>query len=146
MVLNVDLAPTLLDVADIPTPSNWHGRSMLPLMTGGTTSWRDAFLYEYFEYPAQHCVRKNRGARTRRWKLIHFWEQPEEWELYDLRNDPDETQNLASSGRHARILRAMRARLQQLRRESGDMDPVGPPPVAKPCGNGVNTFYTLPST
>jgi len=145
MALNIDVAPTLLDLAGIPTPQWMQGKSFAPILTGATIPWRDAFLYEYYEYPAEHCVRKNRGVRTSRWKLIHFWEQPEEWELYDLRNDPDETQNLASSGRHARILREMRARLQQLRRESGDTDPIGPPPVAKPCGNGVNTFYTPPS-
>jgi arylsulfatase A-like enzyme len=137
MVLNVDLAPTLLNVASIPAPSNWHGRSMLPLMTGGTTagttSWRDAFLYEYFEYPAQHCVRKNRGVRTRRWKLIHFWEQPEEWELYDLQNDPDEVRNLAGDQKHATVVSMMKERLQRVRDEVGDRDPPGPAPIAQPC-------------
>ena len=146
MALNIDVAPTLLDLAGIPVPQWMHGRSFAPILGGAVIPWRDAFLYEYYEYPAEHCVRKNRGVRTSRWKLIHFWEQPEEWELYDLRSDPDETQNLASSARHAPTLREMRARLQQLRRESGDSDPGGPVPVAKPCGNGVNTFYTRPSS
>jgi arylsulfatase A-like enzyme len=133
MVLNVDLAPTLLNAADIPMPSNWHGRSMLPLMTGGATSWRNAFLYEYFEYPAQHCVRKNRGVRTKQWKLIHFWEQPQEWELYDLQNDPDELCNLAGSQDHATVLSMMKERLQRVRDEVGDRDPPGPVPIAQPC-------------
>ena len=133
MVLNVDLAPTLLDVAGVPTPSNLPGSSMLPLMTGGTTSWRDAFLHEYFEYPAQHCVGMNRGVRTKRWKLIHFWQQPEEWELYDLQNDPDELRNLAGDPEHAPLMRKMKAQLQRVRDEVGDRDPPGPAPIAPPC-------------
>jgi arylsulfatase A-like enzyme len=145
LTLNIDVAPTLLDLAGLQAPSWMQGKSFAPILSGATIPWRDAFLYEYYEFPAEHCARKNRGVRTRRWKLIHFWEQPEEWELYDLQTDPDETQNLASSPGHAQIVREMRARLLKLRRESNDTDPVGPPPVAKPCGNGVNTFYVRPT-
>jgi arylsulfatase A-like enzyme len=109
---------------------------MLPLMTGGTTSWRDAFLYEFFEYPAQHCVRKNRGVRTKRWKLIHFWEQPEEWELYDLQNDPDELRNLAGDQKYATVVSLMKKQLQRVRDEVGDRDPPGPIPIAQSCDDG----------
>ena len=66
MVLNVDLAPTLLELAAVPVPAGLHGRSLVPLLEGRDAPWRDAFLYEYYEYPAEHCVRKNRGVRTRR--------------------------------------------------------------------------------
>jgi arylsulfatase A-like enzyme len=144
LVLNIDVAPTLLELAGVPVPGWMHGRSLAPLLMGEAPPWRDAFLYEYYEYPAEHCVRKNRGVRTSRWKLIHFWEQPEEWELYDLSEDPDETRNLAGDRRHAAVLREMRARLEAVRREVGDVDPPGPPPVAAPCGNGVNTGYGPP--
>jgi arylsulfatase A-like enzyme len=78
-------------------------------------------------------VRKNRGVRTDRWKLIHFWEQPQEWELYDLKNDPDETNNLAHRPEHAERVRQLQATLAELRREVGDVDPPGPPPTAGPC-------------
>jgi arylsulfatase A-like enzyme len=145
MVLNIDVAPTLLELAGLPVPGWMHGKSFAPLLFGASVPWRDAFFYEYYEYPAEHCVRKNRGVRTRRWKLIHFWEQPEEWELYDLQNDPDEMRNLAASRSHASIVRDLRQRLTALRRETGDTDAAGPPPIAKPCGNGVNTFYVRPS-
>lgn len=144
MVLNIDVAPTLLEAAGVPVPSWMHGRSMVPLLEQKTTGWRDAILYEYYEYPAEHCVRKNRGIRTDRWKLIHFWEQPEEWELYDLQNDPDETNNLASVRAHAGTVADLKRRLQRLREEVGDRDPPGPAPVAEPCGNGVNTGYGPP--
>ena len=53
-----------------------------------TATSRSSTRYEYFEYPASHCVRKNRGVRTERWKLTQYWEQPEEWEMYDLEQDP----------------------------------------------------------
>lgn len=144
MVLNIDVAPTLLELAGVPVPQWMHGRSLVPLLLGEERPWRDAFLYEYYEYPAEHCVRKNRGVRTSRWKLIHFWEQPEEWELYDLSEDPDETRNLAEDRRYAGVRRELQARLEGLRHAVGDSDPPGPPPVAAPCGDGVNTGYGPP--
>jgi arylsulfatase A-like enzyme len=136
-VLNVDVAPTLLELAGVPVPAAMHGRSWVPLLEGAAGPWRDAFLYEYYEYPAVHCVRKNRGVRTSRFKLIHFWEQPEEWELYDLAADPDETTNLAGRPQHAKTVAELRGRLDQLRRELGDFDPPGPPPVAAVCTSGI---------
>lgn len=125
MVLNVDVAPTVLDAAGVDIPASMHGRSCKPLLDGDEVRWRDAFLYEFYEYPAVHCVRKHRGVRTRRWKLIHFWEQPEEVALYDLENDPHELVNLAGRREHAQRIRALRQRLQELRRETGDVDPPG---------------------
>ncbi len=144
MVLNIDVAPTLLELAGLPVPGWMHGRSLVPLLEGRSVPWRDAFLYEYYEYPAEHCVRKHRGVRTTDWKLLHFWEHPEEWELFDLRNDPGETVNLASRVRHVDTRNALRARLDALRSELGDRDPPGPVPTALPCGNGVNTGYGPP--
>ncbi len=133
LVLNIDVAPTLLELAGVPVPSGTHGRSWLPLLEGREAKWRDAFLYEYYEYPAEHCARKNRGVRTDRWKLIHFWEEPQEWELYDLKTDPDETNNLAGRPEHAGRVKKLRARLEELRREVGDFDPPGPVPSVVPC-------------
>ncbi len=137
MVLNIDIAPTLLELAGVPVPSWMHGRSWLPLLEGRESTWRDAFLYEYYEYPAVHCVRKNRGVRTDRWKLIHFWEQPEEWELYDLQNDPDEIKNLAGRPEHAERIKQLRAKMEGLRREVGDVDRPGPASPAGPCTSGI---------
>ncbi len=137
LVLNIDVAPTLLELAGVPVPSWMHGRSWLPLLEGQETQWRDAFLYEYYEYPAVHCVRKNRGVRTDRWKLIHFWEQPEEWELYDLKNDPDEINNLAARPEQTGRVKQLQAKLEELRRQVGDVDPPGPAPTAIPCTSGI---------
>ncbi|MGA7615256.1 MAG: sulfatase [Thermoanaerobaculia bacterium] len=136
MILNVDVMPTVLQFAGVPVPPRLQGRSMVPILEGADVPWRDAFLYEYYEYPAGHCVRKNRGVRTGRWKLIHFFEQPEEWELYDLKNDPDETKNLASDPKYASVRTSLIARMAELRKELGDSDPPGPPPRAQGCHEG----------
>jgi arylsulfatase A-like enzyme len=145
MVLNIDVAPTLLELAGVPIPGWMHGRSLVPLLAGeSSTPWRDAFLYEYYEYPAEHCVRKNRGIRTARWKLVHFYEQPEEWELYDLQRDPDEMNNLAGRRERAGTIRELRTKMAELRNQLGDADPPGPAPVAAACGDGVNTGYGPP--
>jgi len=133
IVLNTDIAPTLLELAGVPVPSWMQGRSWVPLLEGRETPWRDAFLYAYYEYPAVHCVRKHRGVRTQRWKLIHYWEQPEEWELYDLQNDPDETTNLADRPEQAERIHQLQAKLVELRREVGDVNLLGPPPSVVPC-------------
>jgi len=133
MVLNVDMAPTLLELAAVPAAGGFHGHSVVPLLEGRDPPWRDAFLYEYYEYPADLCVRKNRGVRTTTHKLIHFYEQPEEWELYDLVSDPDEMVNLASRRDQAPRVRELKAKLEQLRHELADVDPPGPPPVSPPC-------------
>jgi arylsulfatase A-like enzyme len=131
----------LLQLAGVPVPLGLHGRSMVPLLLGADVPWRDAFLYEYFEYPAGHCARKNRGVRTDRWKLIHFFEQPQEWELYDLRADPDETKNLAADPRHAGTMTALKNRMAELRRELGDIDPPGPASIAPRCKDGHMDGY-----
>ena len=133
MILNIDVAPTVLELAGVPVPPWMQGRSFLPLLEEKQTAWRDAFLYEYYEYPAEHCAPKNRGIRTEEWKLIHFWEQPEDWELYDLRNDPDEMNNLFRQREQQARVRELRSRMEALRRETGDIDLPGPSAGMQPC-------------
>jgi len=135
MILNIDVAPTILEIAGVLVPTWMQGRSFLPLLEVQGTNWRDAFLYEFYEYPAEHCARKHRGVRTERWKLIHFWEQPEEWELYDLETDPDEMRNLFGQRAQETRVRDLRHRLDALRRETGDFDPPGPAGTVAPCIN-----------
>lgn len=137
MALNIDIAPTLLDLCAAGEVPAMQGRSLRPLLRGGDAPWREDFLYEYFEYPAGHCVRKHRGLRTARWKLIHFFEQPQEWELYDLQADPQERTNLIDAPAQADTVAALRARLAELRHELGDADPPGPAPVAAGCRDGA---------
>ena len=99
-----------------------HGRRLVPLWTATDTPWRDDWLYEYYEYPGAHSVRKHRGVRTTRSKYIHYYESPEEFELYDLERDPGELANLADDPAHAELRARLAARLVELRRETGDPD------------------------
>jgi arylsulfatase A-like enzyme len=137
MVLNIDVAPTVLDLCGAGSDPQMQGRSLYPLLRGHDSPWREDFLYEYFEYPAGHCARKNRGLRTTRWKLIEFYEQPQEWELYDLQADPGENHNLIDDAAHAATLATLRARLVEVRRDLGDVDPPGPAPMAAGCHDGA---------
>jgi arylsulfatase A-like enzyme len=120
MALNLDLAPTLLDLAGAPRPAHFQGHSLMPLLADPATAWRSDWLYEYYEYPGNEQVRPCRGVRTERYKYIHYFTSPEEFELYDLGNDRDEMRNLYGDPAHAELTRQLAARLEELRRESGD--------------------------
>ncbi|MGB2844765.1 MAG: sulfatase, partial [Candidatus Aminicenantaceae bacterium] len=122
MVLNVDFAPTILALAGAPIPETMDGENFKPLLRGKETLWREDFLYEYYEYPAVHMVRKNRGVRTERWKYIHYFEEPQEFELFDLQNDPHEMHNLINDPAYKDILERLKARMIALRKELKDPD------------------------
>ena len=120
MVLNLDLAPTLLDLVGAPPRTQFQGRSLMQLLADANTPWRRDWLYEYYEYPGAEQVRPCRGVRTERYKYIHYFTAPEEFELYDLKSDPDELHNLYGDARYAGLSRELAARLEELRRETGD--------------------------
>ncbi len=120
MALNLDIAPTLLDLAGVPIPAKMQGRSLVKLAKHEETNWRKDWLYEYYEYPASQRVRPNRGVRTERYKYIHYYLAPEEFELYDLASDPGELRNLYGDPQHAALVKEMAARMVELRRETGD--------------------------
>ncbi len=121
MVLNVDVAPTLLEAAGLPVPAQVQGKSFLGLAQGrAEPAWRKDWLYEYYEYPGYENVRPHRGVRTERHKLIHFFTEPQEWELYDLAADPGEDHNLYGRPEAAELTAGLKARLEELRRETGD--------------------------
>ncbi len=97
LTMNVDFAPTFLDMAGIEVPEDMQGTSLKPVLVnaGATpTDWREAVYYHYYEYPAEHSVKRHYGIRTSEYKLIHFYNDIDEWEMYDLRNDPKEMNNL----------------------------------------------------
>ena len=124
MALNIDIPPTILELAGIKDP-NWkdwvQGRSLVPFMKGNPpTDWRKDWLYEYYEYPAAEMVRPHRGVRTERYKLIHYFLAPQEFELYDLQEDPGELHNLYDDPRYAKLAADLRNRIDQLRKETGD--------------------------
>ena len=125
LVMNLDFAQTLLDVAGADADPGMQGMSFAPLLRGEDTEWRDAIYYQYFEYPGWHMVRRQYGVRTDRYKLIHFYEEGG-WELYDLDRDPHELRSVYDDPRYAEVVGALERRLGELRAEfdAPEVDPV----------------------
>ncbi|MDJ0940717.1 MAG: sulfatase [Woeseiaceae bacterium] len=120
IVQNVDFAPTLLDIAGADIPADMHGRSLKPLFAADNPDFRDAAYYHYYEYPGIHAVKRHYGARTARYKLIHFYYDVDEWELYDLRNDPNELRNVYDDPAYAVARAEMTRVLEGLQARYGD--------------------------
>jgi arylsulfatase A-like enzyme len=140
MVLNLDMAPTLLEIAGVPVPAEMQGKSFLPLAEGKPNiEWRKDWLYEFYEYPGFENVRPSRGVRTERYKLIHYFLDPEEWELYDLQTDPDETSNLYGKPGSEEITKHLKERLTALRAETNDTYQYKPTGIPKHWTVGTTT-------
>ena len=95
LCMNIDFAPTFLDIAGVTVPPDIQGASFKKILEGIVPAdWREAVYYHYYEYPAEHSVRKHYGIRTADTKLIHFYDDIDEWEMYDLTADPKEMKNI----------------------------------------------------
>jgi arylsulfatase A-like enzyme len=106
--LNIDLAPTIAEAAGAPHPST-DGRSLLPVLSGDA-SWRSDFLVEHME--GTNPIPTYCAVRSERWMYVSYTTGEEE--LYDLRADPYELENVASDPRHRQVLEDRRARLREL--------------------------------
>ena len=120
LVQNIDYGPTFLDLAGVEVPEEMHGESFLPLLKGKNTKWRDALYYHFYEYPAEHDVKRHYGVRDSRYKLIHFYNDIDTWELYDLKNDPNELNNLYGKPGTDRITKRMMKKLTALQEQYND--------------------------
>lgn len=122
MVQNIDFAPTMLDVAGVEIPSDIQGISLLPLLENvkSPEKWRPALYYHYHEYPAEHMVKRHYGIRTERYKLIHFYNDIDTWELYDLQNDIHEMNNLYGKPEYDEIVKQLKGELKQLQIQYDD--------------------------
>lgn len=116
---NLDFAPTFLDFAGAPIPEEMQGRSMRSLLTGNSkgVGFRDAIYYHYYDFPAFHMVKKHYGVRTHRYKLIHFYDDIDEWEMYDLEKDSRELINLYEDEDYAEIRKELHQTLESLQRK-----------------------------
>ena len=115
LVQNLDYAETFLEMAGADIPDDMQGTSLVPLLKGQTPDdWRKSVYYHYYEYPSVHMVPRHYGVRTERFKLMHFY-QFDEWEFYDLEEDPDELQNLYGDPRYAGQVKDTKVELERLR-------------------------------
>ena len=148
MILNLDFAPLFLDLADVPVPDSFQGRSFRPLLQGETPDdWRKGMYYRYWMNAAHHNVAAHYGIRTLRYKLIYYYydgcgqagtekpfmcgrdfgEQEEtaaecqpEWELFDLEKDPCEMNNVYHDPAYADIVAELKDELHRLQAEADD--------------------------
>ena len=113
MVLDIDIAPTLLEIAGVKPRNEMQGKSMVKLANAGDPSWRKEWLYDYYEYPGFEDVRPHRGIRTETHKLMHFY-TVDEWEMYDIANDPEEKNNLYNILAHGKKKEELKLALVRL--------------------------------
>ena len=123
MVQNLDFAQTLLEAAQITAPDDMQGESLMPLLTSTEKKWkRDAVYYHYYEYPAVHQVKRHYGIVTKEFKLIHFYYDVNEWELYDRQKDPLEINNVYGQPQYEEEITLLKIKLEGLRNQYGDSD------------------------
>ena len=121
IITNIDFAPTLLDIANIKIPSSVQGKSFLRNLTSKKSKkWRQSMYYHYYEYPYYHHVQPHYGIRTERYKLIHFYYDIDQWELYDLQSDPNELNNLINNDKYADIISNLKSELYNLKKNYGN--------------------------
>ncbi len=119
MALNIDVPATMLDLAGVPVPQSWHGISLLPVVTGTQKSLhRDTVLIEHlWEF---ENIPPSEGVRTSEWKYFRYVNDKSSEELYNLKNDPKETNNLVTNPEYAEVLKKLRNKLDRLTKEYAD--------------------------
>ncbi|MGZ9586798.1 sulfatase family protein [Paenibacillus marinisediminis] len=134
IVLNTDFAPTFLDYARLPVHERMQGESVRPLLNGVTPEgWRTSMYYRYWMHlDADHEVYSHYGIRTHDYKLIYYYAEalgttdsrdeslPPEWELFDLREDPYELNNIYGNPAYEERTAALKKELEQLMIEVED--------------------------
>lgn len=121
MVQNIDYAPTFLEIAGVEVPNDIQGESLLPLLKGeNPKDWRNSIYYHFYEYPAEHAVKRHYGVRNDRYKLIHFYNDIDSWELYDLKEDPHEMNNIYGKPGTEKITSQMKEELKKQQEKYDD--------------------------
>jgi arylsulfatase A-like enzyme len=122
LVMNLDFAETFLDAAGLKIPADMQGRSLKPILEGKPPAdWRKDVYYHYYEFPQPHHVEPHYGVRNERYKLIHF-DRIDAWELFDLDKDPHELESVYDDPAYAKIVKQMKTRLGELRKQHQDED------------------------
>lgn len=119
MVQNLDFAQTFLDFANVyETNGEMQGQSFRGLLTGEMKEedFRDVAYYHYDDYPAFHMVKKHYGIRTKRYKLIHFYDDIDTWVFYDLEEDPNELTNRIEDEAYSEVIKMMHRKLDSVQK------------------------------
>ena len=125
MALNVDVPSTILDLAGVQQPKTWQGKSLIPLISDKTKSLeRDTVLIEHL-WEFEH-IPPSEGVRTEGWKYFRYVNDKSIEELYDLKSDPQEIENLASTKKYAKKLEAFRRKTDELIDKYSDFYSNGP--------------------
>ncbi len=138
MALNLDVAPSILDICSAPRLPRVHGMSFKPLFEGRTDEWRTSWYYEY-NYEKQFPYTPNvRGVRTDEWKYVHYphgdgGADRHQAELYNLKDDPGETKNLIDDPASQDKVRELQAELARLMMETDAL------PDKMPIDEGVKS-------
>lgn len=111
-VMNLDIAPTMLDAAGIAIPKDIQGKSMLPQLKDKKVAGRKVMFYHYYEN-GEHSVSPHFGIRDSRYKLIRFYKRVNSWELFDLKTDPNELNNLYGKPGYEKVTAQMKKELDQ---------------------------------
>lgn len=116
LAVNIDWAPTLLDLAGAKVPADMQGASILPIVKQNAKpkNWRSETYYHYYEYPSPHKVQPHFGTRGSRYKLIRFYGPTDFWEFFDLQKDPDELTNVYDDKKYKLIIADMKIKLKGL--------------------------------
>jgi arylsulfatase A-like enzyme len=128
-IQNIDYAPTFVEIAGGHVPSGLHGRSLVPILKGQTPNdWRQSIYYHYVD--RGHRVARQRGIRSQRHTLVHFYDT-DEWEFFDNLEDPQQIHSLYSDLAYAADVAAAKLELDKLRTQFDDWQ-APPPPPPKP--------------
>lgn len=119
MVMNIDIAPTLLDLAGAKIPADIQGKSFVPLLKGEANGWRTSMFLEYFQERNFPRTPTWQAVRTAKWKYIHYPGHSEWDELYKLSSDPIEMKNQIADPASAEALKELKGELARLVRETG---------------------------
>ena len=123
MVQNLDFAQTFLEAAMIDVPDDMQGESLVPLLKGELEQWnRKAVYYHYYEYPSVHMVKRHYGIVSKEFKLVHFYNDIDEWELYDRIKDPDEMNNVYNRPDYKKVVDKLTQDLKEMRKKYKDSD------------------------
>ncbi|MFN8239571.1 MAG: sulfatase [Bacteroidales bacterium] len=123
MVSNIDLAETFLEMAGLDIPGDMQGKSLVSILKGQTPpDWRKEHYYHYYEYPGSHMVKRHYGISTERYKLIHYYYDIDEWELYDLMEDPLELKNVYNDPAYRLVKEELHVKLEKLMKQYGDSE------------------------